>query len=212
MLKTFVPYLQAMENIQHITLATAPFQSIEYVMCIKLCETYRVDLKEKFIKQSNRNRYHIAGPNGLQTLIVPLEHRQLFDTKTHLLKIDYSERWQNQHWRSLTTAYNRSPFFEFYADEIKKTIMHRFEFLSDFNNATLQFICKHFKLPLPIESDIQISQLMDLRFVSSAKNNLQTTKIELKPYLQIVKSKYDFISNLSIIDLLFNIGPHSLKG
>lgn len=191
----------------YITLATAAFPSLEYMQHARMCQSYFIDTSERFIKQSNRNRYHIAGPNGLQTLVIPVKHDQIFDTDTATIKIMYTERWQQQHWRSLTTAYNRSPFFEFYKEELHSLIMRPHQYLHELNEQALHFFCKHFKIKQSLRLQHPHVVYTDLKHISSAKGHNPVTPIALPQYRQLFVAKYPFIQNLSMLDMLFNCGP-----
>src|SRR4051812_2271477 len=68
--------------------------------------------EENFVKASGRNRSRIAGPNGLQTLSIPLEGGRDHHRKYREVKISYQSDWQKIHWQSIRTAYGSAPYFE----------------------------------------------------------------------------------------------------
>ena len=163
---------------------------------------------ENFPKQTYRNRTNIYGANGKLTLVIPINH-----TGSRLYKetkISYAENWQKQHWKSIRNAYQSSPYFEFYEDRFGKIYEKQEKFLFDFNLKALEILLTISK----IETGLLFSEkyqsepsALDLRHHFSAKNN---SKERFENYYQIFTEKYGFIEDLSMCDLLFNLGPESL--
>jgi len=102
-----------------------------------------VELHEHFIKQTYRNRCTIYGANGKLDLIVPIEKSKGSERKIMKdCRISYSGPWQKLHWRSLESAYRRSPYFEYYEDELAPYYEKKTEFLVDWNEMLQEKICK----------------------------------------------------------------------
>ena len=120
--------------------------------------------------------------------------------------------WQSQHWKSLETAYRTSPFFEFYEDELYPLFNEPAERLLDHNIRIFNTVCELIELEVPItytqEYLKEPENNKDLRYLAKAKN--QKT-FNLKPYKQVFETNHGFLSNLSILDLLFNEGPNTLN-
>lgn len=163
---------------------------------------------ENFPKQTYRNRTNIYGANGKLTLVIPINHsgnRLYKDTE-----ISYTENWQKQHWKSIQNAYQSSPYFEFYEDRFAKIYEKQEKFLFDFNLKALEILIKISKIDHKIEfteSYKSEPSALDLRTHFSAKN---ITSEKFEKYYQIFAEKYGFIKDLSMCDLLFNLGPESL--
>ena len=163
---------------------------------------------ENFPKQTYRNRTNIYGANGKLTLVIPVNH-----TGNRLYKetqISYAENWQKQHLKSIQNAYQSSPYFEFYEDRFVKIYEKQEKFLFDFNLKAFEILLKITK----IENNLKFTEnyksdptALDLRSHFSAKND---TVENFGTYYQIFAEKYGFIKDLSMCDLLFNMGPESL--
>jgi len=160
-------------------------------------------------KQNYRNRTQIAGANGVLNLIIPIEKSvkgtRLIDQD---VLISYHEMWQNNHWKSFVSAYQSSPFFEFYQDELEFVFFKRQNKLLDFNLDILQLIMDW----LELDTKIRISTEQPLynptgEALISAK---KTTAIHFPKYIQVFESKLGFISNLNALDLICCLGPESL--
>lgn len=152
-----------------------------------------IEVCEHWVKQSLRSRYEIAGPNGRQSLSVPTNKasRKLLKDVT----INYSEDWVTNHLRSVKTAYNRSPFYEFYAHDFERILRSKPTYLMDLSIASLEFGITHLQL--------------ETSFVTSQEyaGPSEITPTELTAYSQVFEEKNGFISGLSFLDLLFNCGP-----
>ncbi|MGS0747418.1 WbqC family protein [Halpernia sp. GG3] len=163
---------------------------------------------ENFPKQTYRNRTNIYGANGKLTLVIPINHtgnRLYKDTE-----ISYTENWQKQHWKSIKNAYQSSPYFEFYEDRFGQIYEKPEKFLFDFNLKALEILIKISKIETKFaftEKYQREPSASDLRNNFSAKSKHDK---KFENYYQIFTEKYGFIENLSMCDLLFNLGPESL--
>jgi hypothetical protein len=166
-----------------------------------------VESYEHFPKQTYRNRCSIYSPNGLQHLVIPLDGRK-DKTLTKDIRISYDRNWQLIHWRSLEAAYRSSPFFEFYEDELKPFYEKRTELLIEFNFALQKKIMELLDVKKEISFTSQYEKmpagLADHRSIFSKKN---IPSKSFPRYLQVFENKHGFIPDLSIADLLFNLGP-----
>ena len=159
-------------------------------------------------KQTYRNRTQIAGANGVLNLSIPIEKgvkgTRLVDQD---VMISYDEMWQNNHWKSFVSAYQSSPFFEFYQDELEAVFFKKQKKLLDFNMDILQLIMDW----LELDTQIKISTEQPLynptgEALISAK---KATSLHLPKYIQVFESKLGFISNLNALDLICCLGPES---
>ena len=158
-------------------------------------------------KQTYRNRTEIYGANGKLKLTIPIVHTKKQSRQTDkAVAINYDNNWQKDHWRSLEAAYRSSPFFEFYEDDFQPFYYRHFDKLMDFNIELIK------KILLLLDSDIILlpEKKADKEF-SDLIIAKKVNKIEIPQYHQVFQSKHGFINNLSVLDLLFNLGPQSLE-
>jgi hypothetical protein len=186
---------------------------VEYFV---LLSTYKPDIlierDEHFPKQTYRNRANIYSPDGVLTLVVPVIKGSKNHTKAKDVKISYDHNWQRLHWLSLQACYRRSAYFEYYEDEFVVFYEKKINFLFDYNLQLLQFILKAIKLPLNLNFtdgyEAEYPLLNDFRNTINPKKELA---FEQKPYFQVFDERQGFKKNMSIVDLLFNQGPHSIN-
>jgi hypothetical protein len=175
------------------------------------CNSFTFEVEDNFQKQTYRNRCYIYGANGKQLLNIPIKHsRSNNKQKTKDIRIEAGSRWQKQHYKSLKTAYNSSPFFEFYEDDIVNIFEKEYVFLQDLNFDSFQFINEALELNLSYNEsqEYQLYPDNDYRVLASVKAQ---PYYESDIYTQIFDEKYGHIENLSILDLLFMEGPNSIS-
>jgi len=169
------------------------------------------ETQDNYQKQTYRNRCYIYGANGKQLLTVPTIHKKTnTKQKSKDIKVDNNTPWQKLHIKSLQSAYRSSPFFEFYEDDILEVFNKKYAFLLDLNFKIISIINDCLQLEIPIQKTLEykLNSENDFRNLVNAKN---TQNYLLKKYTQVFDDKYGFISNLSILDLLFNEGPNTLE-
>ena len=170
---------------------------------------YAIECKEHFVKQSFRSRCEIYGANGKLKLIVPLKkwhHRDTIDS----VAISYDEDWQKLHWRSITSAYRTSPYFEFYEEVIKPLFFLKINSLVAYNQEVENTLKQLLKLNARENyTESYQEQSTDWRKLLHPKNKELYGKVSFPKYIQVFEEKCGFIPNLSILDLLFNLGPNS---
>ena len=158
-----------------------------------------IDEEENFKKSTWRNRCRILNANCPLLLSIPLLGGRGVRMKTKDVRIANDEPWQKKHWRSLTAAYGSSSFFMFYDDRFRKFYERRFDFLVDFNTRLLEEIL--------IALDLRI-KVLDFEAARGTDAMRPTEKIATpKPYRQVFDYRHGFIPGVSIIDLIFNLGP-----
>lgn len=192
-------------------LSTAYLPPIQYVALLVQKGSAQIEIWEHYVKQSYRNRATILSANGPLDLIMPLEKTQGCKTLLKDVKIAYSDRWNAEHWNAITSAYNSSPFFEYYRDDLERFFTEKFKFLIDYNAELLQTILSL----LQIHCDCSFTQEFtkpnsladDFRYTISPK--IAVENVDFPEYTQVFEDKFDFVPNLSIIDLLCNEGPES---
>ena len=161
---------------------------------------------EYYLKMSFRNRLLMASANGPLLLSVPLEQGRNQKTLMKEVRISNRQAWQSLHWKSLESAYNRSPWFEFYRDELAQLYLKPYRFLMDWNEVCFEWaIAKLHKKPSISRSESYQKEydpvaFSDLRNTVMPKNYLQFEAIK---YRQVFEDRIGFLPNLSILDLLF---------
>jgi len=187
------------------------FPNIASYIVMVQSDAFEFEVCDSYQKQTYRNRCYIYGANGKLSLNIPVHYSQKNRQNTKEIEIENSSKWQSIHWKSIESAYKTSPFFEFYEDEFKGLFQNPKELLLDFNLECIAVInnCMGFD-PLFSYSEqfLKTTSQTDYRFLVNARKE---SKIETNPYIQVFQEKHGVISNLSILDLLFNEGPNILN-
>jgi hypothetical protein len=200
-----------------VLLSTAFFGPVLYFRSIIKADEIYIEKHEHFIKQTYRNRCIILAANGPLALIVPVEHGRKPGQKITDIKIAYHTPWQRNHWRSITSAYRNSPFFEFYSDELNHFFEKKYPFLFDYNMEIIQKVSELTGIKMNAEYTSGFEQIeqpyVNYREKISPKIKLQSIDpdIKLVPYTQVFEDKFPFVPNLSILDLLFCTGPEAIN-
>lgn len=163
---------------------------------------------ENFPKQTYRNRAVIYGANGKLPLIIPIKHTGKRELKD--IEISYAEDWQKLHWKSIKTAYQSTPYFEYYEDKLKSIFDVKTDSLLEFNLKALKVVLAILKSEKEFtfsEEYFKNPESEDYREKFSAKTE---SEIEMAQYYQSFSDKNGFLKDLSILDLICNIGPESL--
>ena len=119
------------------------------------------------------------------------------------IRISDHGNWRHLHWNALESAYNHTPFFEYYKDDFRPFYEKKYEFLVDFNEELCHLICSL----IDIQPDMARTTEYRTEFTP---NEAEDTEFSPQPYYQVFQERLGFLPNLSIIDLLFNMGPESL--
>ncbi|HEX2969308.1 MAG TPA: WbqC family protein [Bacteroidales bacterium] len=187
--------------------STAYLPPIDYFALITRYGKVSIEANENYIKQSYRNRCYILSSHGPHLLSVPVYEGSRHKIPIKEARIDYSKRWQQVHSRAIVSSYRCSPYFEYFYDQIEKTIFEKHEFLWDLNLDLLNEILKILKLRLKPDFTQDFEPLLDQE--DDYRHNLEPGQplFEYKKYMQVFRTNNEFIPNLSIIDLIFNLGP-----
>lgn len=198
-----------------IILSSAYLAPVQYYAHLYAADRIVEDRYEHYTKQTYRNRCYIATPDGPQPLTIPVVRNGATHTPTRDIRISDHGNWRHLHWNALVSAYEGSPYFEYYADDFRPLYEHTFDFLVDFNEALQQKVLELLSLDRPVEqSAAYVAELpegaLDLRTAIQPKAPQgQDTRFVAEPYYQVFKERTGFLPNLSIVDLLFNMGPES---
>ena len=190
------------------TFAAFYFGPIDYYAEMVKSQSLNIEVCENFQKQTYRNRMNILGANGKLMLNIPTLHdgTRLFKD----LQPSYEYDWQKEHIKSLKSAYQSSPYFEYYEDDIIPILEKKEKFLLDLNLKTIEFINQKLNLDLEIKQT-EFYQIIDKEF--DFRNQFSAKKpaqYELTEYAQVFDDKFEFVSDLSILDLLFSEGPSAV--
>lgn len=198
-------------------LSSAYLAPIEYYTKLLKYDKVYVEQYDHYMKQTYRNRCTIAGPDGELALSIPTVKPDTLKCPMKDIRISDHGNWRHLHWNAIESAYNNTPFFEYYKDDFRPFYEKRFEFLADFNEEITQLVCELIDMTPVVErtSEYKIefaSNEVDFRELIHPKKDFRVVDPEFfpHPYYQVFESRLGFLPNLSIIDLLFNMGPESL--
>lgn len=170
--------------------------SVRRYAAICQAEGVAVDTTRRFNKREKlTHRCTISGPNGLQRLTVPLEKPQEWhSTRLEDVRVSTHGDWWLVHWGAICAAYGRTPFFEYYADDLLPAYSGTIERLVDLDSMIDRFCRKALGLPVDDDLSLPVAPMPEVRDV---------------PYYQMWASRFGFVRDLSVLDLLFNMGPES---
>lgn len=199
-----------------IYLTTAYLAPVPYYTKFLKGDRIFIEQNDNYVKQTYRNRCTILSANGPISLSVPVAHSSSEKVKTKDIRIAGHGNWQHMHWNAIVSAYNSTPFFEFYQDDFHPFFHKKTEFLFDFNNELQSMVLKLLNIDANIlftdEYHTEVSDKeLDLREAIHPKKDWQTDPdFSPVPYYQVFEQRFGFVENMSIIDLLFNMGNESL--
>lgn len=195
-------------------LSIAYFPPIQYFSKIIKNTEFFIEKYENFTKQTYRNRCSILSANGLLNLSIPLIKQDKPKILIKDIKIDYKTNWQKNHFKAIESAYKSSPFYDYYIDDFMFVFEKKIDFLMDLNIEILK-ICIDI---IEIETFINFTSdfiavnnniFDDYRYTISPKINFKSEPgFNIVNYHQVFSEKFDFVPNLSILDLIFNEGNH----
>lgn len=192
-----------MEN--NIVLPNFYFAPISYFHQWLNAKKVSLEKFENFPKQTYRNRTIIQGPNGRLSLIIPINHCGVRTFKD--IEISYADNWQNIHWKSLKSSYQSSPYFEYYEDKLQSLFETKEKFLFDLNLKTLQWVSEVLKLNLDYEFTTEYLQTPDEIDLRNSFNAKKSSNFNNPEYIQVFSDRFEFMNDLSILDLICNFGP-----
>ncbi|CAI8291404.1 MAG: Uncharacterised protein [Flavobacteriales bacterium UBA4585] len=189
----------------HVLLSTAYFPPIEWMAYAVQSNGVVLEANEHFQKQSYRSRMHIAGPNGIQRLSVPVERKS---KEIKSIRISYSENWIKDHIKAIESAYANAPYFEVLYPDIKTLLNQRFVTLWELNAASIALFSQWLEIDLLKQETseyVVVTGMKDLRGIHPKTQ----TDMNFSSYGQVFQHKIGFQNNLSALDLFFNLGRSS---
>lgn len=187
---------------------------IAYKMSIKLLNV-KFDIYDRYQKMSFRNRCVVVGAQGPVNLSVPLEEGRDQRRAMKEVRIAGRDDWQSQHWKTITACYNRSPWFEFYRDDLELLYRKKFDFLVDWNMACWEWMNRQFGNPVTAsvtdryQTYYNESEWVDWRNRLLPKSILQEFPEPIR-YRQVFEDRVGFVPHCSVIDLLFCEGKNAM--
>ncbi len=163
-------------------------------------------------RRTQRSRTTILAANGPLDISVPVERNETLPYRD--IRINYSTPWHRQHLRALLSAYNSSAYFEYFIDDFQSLYNRAHTFLWDFNIELMHLIAQL----LDVKISYQLTQSFttaddnqtDLRIATEPRFAHLLRGSRAVPYYQLFTNKFGFVPDLSIFDLLFNLGPEAV--
>ncbi len=189
----------------------SPFPNIAWWAAISDYKDVLFDAREHFEKMSCHNKYYINGANGVIQLSIPLVNGRNQRAAVKDIRIFNESRWRVQHWRTLVSVYKRSPFFDHYEPELERLFNSNFEYLVDFSAASIEWLKKSLSISFTesqtntYQESFEGKDLRPLKMI-----NYKNAQTDFPRYYQLFSERNGFVPNLSILDLLFSEGTHSL--
>ncbi len=185
----------------------SPENTIPSIVYIEACENYQ--------KQSWRNRCRILAADGPAYLNFPIVHEGSHELPITEIRVDYSTPWVLKTERAIASAYESSAFFDYYKDDLFAILDSYPETLFELDMRIIRFfldktgIAADLRLTDTFQPSSGVDDYREVLHPKRPNTVLRDLGLE-KPYFQVFARKYGFISDLSIMDLLFNEGPDSI--
>lgn len=190
-------------------LCTAYLPPVAYMSLLCSHPHIIIEQHETFHKQTLRNRTVIATANGLLPLSVPVSWPHGNHTPTQEMLLSYREKWNAIHWRAIASAYSAAPYFLYYKDVFEEILMRRHRTLLELNGTLLDALLKMLKIDCTVSLSqgftVPAGAAYDWRDKFSIKQPFDG--LSFPRYSQVFDSRWGFQGNLSVLDLLFNLGP-----
>ena len=201
----------------NVLLVTSYWPNLHYFFYVLNASIINIEQFDNYSKQSYRNRTQILSANGILNLSIPIKKNKS-EKVVNSIEISYKEDWQKNHWRAITSAYKNSPYFDFFEEDLKVFYSNKYNLLIDYNIDQLKFIVKVLKqkknIQLTKQYESNPESVIDLRTIIHPKQSYLSDKLVAnkldQSYYQTFENKISFTPNLSILDLLFNKGLHTI--
>lgn len=199
-----------------VLLTSAYLAPVQYYAWMLAADEVLLEQHDHYMKQTYRNRCTIAAADGPLSLTVPIIKPESDKCPMKDIRISDHGNWRHLHWNALKSAYRMSPFWEYYEDDFRPFYEQKWEFLMDYNQALQEKVCELIDFTPNItrtEAFLSPSEagMQDLREVIHPKRDIAADgKFQVVSYYQVFKERQGFLPNMSIMDLLMNMGPESL--
>ena len=191
--------------------SSIPFPPVSWWVYASKATQITFDLAEHYQKMSYRNRYYLASPEGRTLMSIPLEKGRNQRVPVSAVQLSNATNWQDTHWKTITSLYGRSPFFEYFEHLLKPLFGQSYTYLHDFNKAGILLIDQLLQLRLDFSETMQFEKsypenVTDLRVLLSPQKIAGTGFPE---YYQVFSERTGFLPDCSILDLLFCEGTYA---
>ena len=209
------PFYYSFFPLNTVLLSSAYLPPIQYFARLYAADQILAERCDHYVKQTYRNRTVIASSNGPLALTIPIVRTGENNQSMRDLRISDHGRWHRLHWTALVSAYEQSPYFPYYEDDFRHFYEEPYEYLIDFNDALQAKICELLMLTPDIRPTTEYvktpaPEIEDCRDLIRPKVSFsEDARFRIVPYYQVFQSRLGFLPNLSIVDLLFNMGPES---
>lgn len=200
-----------------LLLSSAYLAPVEYYTKLLAYDKVFIEQHDHYQKQTYRNRCTIAAPDGPLALSIPTVKPGNPKCPMRDIRISDHGNWRHLHWNAIESAYNHTPFFEYYKDDFRPFYEKKYEFLVDFNEELCRLVCSLIDIQPVMERTMEYRTELalgevDFRDRIHPKKDFRREDPEFfpQPYYQVFQERLGFLPNLSVIDLLFNMGPESL--
>lgn len=199
-----------------IVLSSAYMGSVRYYAAMLAARETAVDASEAALTHAwMLNHCRICGANGVQQLVVPIDKTN-FNAHSRMQDVVISNHgnWRHLHWGALFSSYGKTPFFDYIADDLERVIKGNQRYLIDLN-AELQALVIDFldlHISWSVADKMPHCDMIDLRGKVGDKRTVPTEPLALHdvPYYQLWASRTGFLPDLSIIDMLCNLGREAV--
>ena len=200
---------------KEVLLSSAYLAPVVYYTKLYACEKAYIERYDHYMKQTYRNRCVIASANGPLALTIPTEKADEAKCLMKDVRISDHGNWRHTHWNAFVAAYRQSPFFDYYADEFHRFYEQKYEFLYDFNGELCAWVCEQLDIqPVLCPTTDYVTEpqsVDDFRERIHPKRDITEAVPDFFPHpYYLFEEKQGFQPNLSIVDLLFNMGPEGL--
>lgn len=186
-----------------------PFANLHWWKIASEATIIQLDIAEHFEKMSFRNRYYIATAHGKHCLSIPIENGRNHRVSMNQIKISYAENWQQLHWRTIYSAYNRSPYFEYFKDDLYTLYERPYETLVEFNLAGMHWLKEKLNCSFEEQAILTYQRTYENSMDTRQLQPKDETNLAFPRYHQVFQERNGFIPNLSMLDLLFNEGRYA---
>lgn len=203
-------------DIPPVVLPFACLPNVEFLCWMAHAPQAWIEVHETYPKQTCRNRYAIMSAAGPMVLSIPVKRPMGNHTPLKDVLREEPAKWVNLHWRAIESAYNKSPFFLYYRDAYENIFRNPPDKLIDLNRQFLDITLKFCGLNSSYAFTgeyykIYPEEIADMRhFIMPKQPQLHRLSINhFKNYVQVFSAMQPFVPNLSVLDLLFNLGPEA---
>ncbi len=191
--------------------SSIPFPPVSWWIKAYQAQQVYLDVHEHYQKMSYRNRYYLASPEGKMLMSIPLENGRNQRVPVKEVKISNKYNWQDNHWKTITSLYGRSPFFEYFEYRVKPLFEQQYEWLHDFNKASINLVGEILR-PGIVFFETKDFQKNYPEYTTDMREQLTPQQAnDTKEYYQVFAERSGFQQDCSILDLLFCEGMYATE-